>query len=208
MDTAILPALVKGFMLSAGLIMAIGAQNMFVLRQGLKREHVWPIVMFCAAADAMLIVAGVNGLGALFSAVPGLSTALSLGGAAFLTWYGYGALRRSMTPASLIVDRQAGLSLTAALASTAAFTFLNPHVYIDTVMLMGTIGTSLPVNERPWFVLGAASASFAWFASLGFGARFLAPLFAQPITWRILDLLIALMMAALAVSLLRDALIG
>jgi len=208
MDTAFLPALFKGFVLSAGLIMAIGAQNMFVLRQGLKREHVWPVVMFCAAADAMLIVAGVNGLGALLSAIPGLATALSLGGAAFLIWYGYGALRRSMTPSSLIVDHQAGLSLTAALASTAAFTFLNPHVYIDTVMLMGTIGTSMPVDERPWFVIGAASASFAWFASLGFGARFLAPLFARPITWRMLDLLIALMMAALAVSLLRGAFIG
>lgn len=208
MDTAFLPALFKGFMLSAGLIMAIGAQNMFVLRQGLKREHVWPVVMFCAAADAMLIVAGVNGLGALLSAIPGLATALSLGGAAFLIWYGYGALRRSMTSSSLIVDHQAGLSLTAALASTAAFTFLNPHVYIDTVMLMGTIGTSMPVDERPWFVMGAATASFAWFASLGFGARFLAPLFAQPITWRMLDLLIALMMSALAVSFLRDAFIG
>ena len=168
MDTAFLPALFKGFMLSAGLIMAIGAQNMFVLRQGLKREHVWPIVMFCAAADAMLIVAGVNGLGALLSAIPGLSTALSLGGAAFLSWYGYGALRRSMAPSSLIVDHQAGISLTTALASTAAFTFLNPHVYIDTVMLMGTIGTSIPAGERPWFVMGAATASFAWFASLGF----------------------------------------
>lgn len=208
MDTAFLSASLKGFMLSAGLIMAIGAQNMFVLRQGLKREHVWPIVMFCAAADAMLIVAGVNGLGALLSAVPGLSMALSLGGAAFLTWYGYGALRRSMAPSSLIVDHQAGISLTTALASTAAFTFLNPHVYIDTVMLMGTIGSSIPADERPWFVMGAATASFAWFASLGFGARFLAPFFAQPITWRMLDLLIALMMAALAVNLLRTALAG
>lgn len=205
MDSAFLSAALKGFMLSAGLIMAIGAQNMFVLRQGLKREHVWPIVMFCAAADAMLIVAGVNGLGALLSAVPGLSMALSLGGAAFLIWYGYGALRRSMAPSSLIVDHQVGISLTTALASTAAFTFLNPHVYIDTVMLMGTIGSSIPADERPWFVMGAASASFVWFASLGFGARFLAPLFAQPITWRMLDLLIALMMAALAVSLLQSA---
>ncbi len=208
MDTAFVTAFFKGFMLSAGLIMAIGAQNMFVLRQGLKREHVWPVVLFCAAADAMLIVAGVNGLGVLLSAIPGLSVALSLGGAAFLIWYGYGALRRSMASSSLIVDHQAGISLQAALASTAAFTFLNPHVYIDTVMLMGTIGTSMPVDERPWFVIGAASASFAWFAALGFGARFLAPLFARPITWRKLDLLIALMMAALAVSLLRGVFVG
>jgi L-lysine exporter family protein LysE/ArgO len=205
MNTLFVPAFAKGFALSAGLIIAIGAQNMFVLRQGLKREHVWPIVLFCAAADAMLIVAGVNGLGALLTAIPGLSMALSLGGAAFLMWYGYNALRRAMTSSSLIVDWQAGISLSAALAGTAAFTFLNPHVYIDTVVLMGAIGASLPVEERPWFVIGGASASFAWFASLGFGARFLAPLFTQPKAWRILDLLIAIMMAALTVSLLRGA---
>lgn len=208
MNTIILAPLLKGFMLSAGLIMAIGAQNMFVLRQGLKREHVWPIVLFCAAADAALIVAGVNGLGALLAAIPGLSAVMSLGGAAFLIWYGYGALRRAMTSSNLVVDRQAGISLATALASSAAFTFLNPHVYIDTVMLMGAIGASMPVDERPWFVIGAASASFAWFASLGFGARFLAPLFAQPVAWRVLDLLIALMMAALAISLLQNALVS
>lgn len=95
--------------------------------------------------------------------------------------------------------------LAAALAGTAAFTFLNPHVYIDTVMLMGAIGASLPVDERPWFVIGGASASFAWFAALGFGARFLAPVFSRPAAWRVLDLLIAMMMAALAISLLRGA---
>lgn len=205
MSTLFLSAFAKGFALSAGLIIAIGAQNMFVLRQGLKREHVWPIVLFCAAADAMLIVAGVNGLGALLSAVPGLSVALSLGGAAFLTWYGYGALRRAMASSSLVVEQEAGISLAAALAGTAAFTFLNPHVYIDTVMLMGAIGASLPVDERPWFVIGGASASFAWFAALGFGARFLAPVFSRPTAWRVLDLLIAIMMAALAISLLRGA---
>lgn len=208
MSTIILAPLLKGLMLSAGLIMAIGAQNMFVLRQGLKREHVWPIVLFCAAADAALIAAGVNGLGALLAAIPGLSVVMSLGGAAFLVWYGYGALRRAMTSSNLVVDRQAGLSLATALASSAAFTFLNPHVYIDTVMLMGAIGASMPVDERPWFVIGAASASFAWFASLGFGARFLAPLFARPVAWRVLDLLIALMMAALAISLLQNALVS
>ena len=208
MSTIILTPLLKGFVLSAGLIMAIGAQNMFVLRQGLKREHVWPIVLFCAAADAALIVAGVNGLGALLSAVPGLSTVMSLGGAAFLVWYGYGALRRAMSSSSLTVDRQAGISLATALASSAAFTFLNPHVYVDTVMLMGAVGSSMPVDERPWFVIGAASASCVWFASLGFGARFLAPLFAKPAAWRILDLLIALTMTFLAISLLQNALVS
>lgn len=208
MTSSLLLPFAKGFALSAGLIVAIGAQNMFVLRQGLKREHVWPIVLFCAAADATLIVVGVSGLGTVLASVPGLSLALSLSGAAFLSWYGVSALRRAASPSALIVDRQAGISLGAALAGTAAFTFLNPHVYIDTVMLMGAVGANLPPLERPLFMAGAAIASFAWFASLGFGARFLAPLFARPSAWQILDLAIGLMMMALAVSLLRDALTG
>jgi len=206
MTSALLPAFAKGFALSAGLIVAIGAQNMFVLRQGLKREHVWPIVLFCAAADASLIAAGVSGLGSVLAVVPGLSLALGLGGAAFLAWYGVSALRRAAGPTALIIDQQAGVSLGAALAGTAAFTFLNPHVYIDTVMLMGAVGTSLPPLERTPFMVGAASASFAWFASLGFGARFLAPLFAKPAAWRVLDLAIGIMMLALAASLLRGTL--
>jgi len=206
MTSAFLPAFAKGFALSLGLIAAIGAQNMFVLRQGLRCEHVWPIVLFCAAADASLIVAGVNGLGSALALVPGLATALSLAGAAFLAWYGISALRRSFHPSAMVVDNQAGMSLGAALAGTAAFTFLNPHVYIDTVLLMGAVGTSLPSDARTPFIIGAASASFAWFASLGFGARFLAPLFARPVAWRILDLAIGILMLALATSLLRGVL--
>jgi len=204
-DAAFLPAFAKGFALSLGLIAAIGAQNMFVLRQGLRREHVWPIVLFCAAADAALIVAGVNGLGTALALVPGLSVALSLAGAAFLAWYGVAALRRAAISQAMVVDRAAGMTLGAALAGTAAFTFLNPHVYIDTVLLMGAVGTSLPSHERTPFVIGAVSASLAWFASLGFGARVLAPLFAKPVAWRILDLAIGIMMLALATSLLRGS---
>jgi len=208
MTSALLPAAAKGFALSAGLIVAIGAQNMFVLRQGLKRGHVWPIVLFCAAADAALIVAGVNGLGSFLAVVPGLSLALSLGGAAFLAWYGVSALRRAASSSALIVEQAASISLGAALAGTAAFTFLNPHVYIDTVMLMGAVGTSLPAAERTPFIIGAIVASFAWFASLGFGARFLAPLFARPAAWRGLDLAVGALMLALSFSLFRGALAG
>lgn len=201
----LLPPFAKGFALSLGLIAAIGAQNMFVLRQGLKREHVWPIVLFCAAADASLIAAGVNGLGTALALVPGIAMALSLGGAAFLAWYGISALRRAASYSALVVEGAGGLTLGAALAGTAAFTLLNPHVYIDTVLLMGAVGTSLPLDERTPFVIGAASASFAWFASLGFGARILAPLFAKPIAWRILDFGIGAMMLTLSVGLLRGA---
>jgi len=208
MTSLVLPAFTKGFALSLGLIAAIGAQNMFVLRQGLRREHVWPIVLFCAAGDAALIVAGVNGLGRALEAVPGLATALSLSGAAFLAWYGISALRRCASPSAMVLDRQPGLTLAAALAGTAAFTFLNPHVYIDTVLLMGAVGTSLPPDSRTPFMLGAASASFTWFAALGFGARHLAPLFSRPAAWRMLDLAIGLVMLALATSLLQAALTG
>lgn len=205
MSTALLPAFAKGFALSAGLIVAIGAQNMFVLRQGLKREHVLPIVLFCALADAALIIAGVNGLGAVLALVPGLSLALSLGGAAFLAWYGVGALRRAANPEALALADQPSITLGAALAGTAAFTFLNPHVYIDTVMLMGAVGASLPSAERPLFMAGAALASVSWFSALGFGARFLVPLFARPTAWRALDLVIGAVMLLLAASLLVAA---
>lgn len=204
----ILPAFSKGFFLSAGLIIAIGAQNMFVLRQGLKREHVLPIVLFCAAADAALIVAGVSGLGGVLALVPGLSLVLALGGAAFLSWYGISALRRAASPSALVIGAEAGMTLGAALAGTAAFTFLNPHVYIDTVMLMGAVGASLPATERPLFMAGAVVASVVWFTSLGYGARFLAPLFAKPIAWRVLDVTIGVMMLTLAASLVHGAVTG
>jgi len=208
MHNALLPAFTKGFILSAGLIIAIGAQNMFVLRQGLKREHVLSIVLFCALADATLIVAGVSGLGGALTLIPGLSLALNLGGAAFLSWYGVSALRRAANPSALVVGPETGMTLRAALAGTAAFTFLNPHVYIDTVMLMGAVGASLPPLERPLFMTGAAMASLVWFSSLGFGARFLAPLFARPVAWRVLDVAIGVMMLALAASLVHGAVIA
>jgi L-lysine exporter family protein LysE/ArgO len=203
MSASLLPAFIKGFALSCSLIIAIGAQNMFVLRQGLKREHVGAIVLFCAASDAVLIVAGVNGLGGLLSLVPGLSLALSLGGAAFLSWYGVSALRRAARSSALVVQDQPAIALGAALAGTAAFTFLNPHVYIDTVMLTGAVGASLPPPERPWFMTGAVLASLTWFSTLGFGARLVAPLFARPAAWRALDIGVGLMMLTIAVGLVQ-----
>lgn len=205
MDPSLLTAFLKGLALSAGLIVAIGAQNMFVLRQGLKGEHVGPIVIFCAASDAALIMAGVNGLGGLLALVPGLSLALSLGGAAFLGWYGVSALRRAARASTMLAGEGAAMSLGAALAGTAAFTFLNPHVYIDTVLLTGAVGAALPLAQRPLFIAGAVSASVLWFSSLGFGARLVAPLFARPTAWRLLDLAVGLMMLGLAGSLLLGA---
>ena len=192
----------SGFLLSAALIMAIGAQNLFVLRQGLKREHVGPVVLFCGSADALLIVAGVAGVGAFLAAVPQLTLFLTIGGAAFLGWYGFKALRRMAAPETMAVASNGSISLGGAIAATAGFTFLNPHVYLDTVLLMGAAGSAQPAALRPIFVAGAVSASFTWFAALGYGARLLVPLFARPMAWRVLDAIVGIIMLSLATSLL------
>lgn len=200
--TNILPTFVTGFAMSAALIMAIGAQNLFVLRQGLKREHVGPIVLFCGCADAILIAAGVGGVGALLGAMPQLTLALTLGGAAFLAWYGFKAFQRMMTPEAMAVSAEGKFTLGNALGATAAFTFLNPHVYLDTVLLMGAAGSAHAPALRPVFVAGAATASITWFAALGYGARILTPLFARPVAWKVLDAIVGVVMLTLAASLI------
>ncbi len=192
----------SGFFLSVALLVAIGAQNLFVLRQGLRREHVGAIVLFCGCADALLIAAGVGGVGAFLAAIPRLDTALALGGAAFLGWYGIKALRRMAAPDAMVVGDAPRVTLGRALAAAAAFTFLNPHVYLDTVLLMGTAGSTQPADLRPIFVAGAATASFTWFAALGFGARLLKPIFARPAAWRVLDAFVGIVMLTLAASLI------
>lgn len=204
--TEIVAPFFTGFALSAALIMAIGAQNLFVLRQGLRREHVGPIVLFCGSADALLIILGVAGVGAFLSAIPSLTIALSLGGAAFLGWYGITAFHRMMAPDAMIVADGGGITLGRAISATAAFTLLNPHVYLDTILLMGAAGSAQPAAVRPVFAAGAATASFIWFASLGYGARLLKPVFAQPIAWRVLDGLVGTVMLGLAATLLMRAL--
>jgi len=200
--TDIFAPFLSGFLLSAALIMAIGAQNLFVLRQGLKREHVGPVVLFCGSADALLIVAGVVGVGAFLAAVPQLTLFLTIGGAVFLGWYGFKALRRMAAPETMAVASNGSISLGGAIAATAGFTFLNPHVYLDTVLLMGAAGSAQPAALRPIFVAGAVSASFTWFAALGYGARLLVPLFARPMAWRVLDAIVGITMFSLATSLL------
>jgi L-lysine exporter family protein LysE/ArgO len=201
-------AFLNGFALSAALIVAIGAQNAFVLRQGLRREHVGPVVAFCALADVALMGAGVAGLGAALDRLPGLAAALTLGGALFLGWYGISALRRAARPAKGLdaEGRGEALSLGAALARTAGFTLLNPHVYLDTVLLVGVVGASQPSGGQPAFVAGAGLASALWFALLGYGARLLAPLFRRPAAWRLLDGLVGATMLALAAGLVAHGL--
>lgn len=200
------PVFVQGLALSLGLIVAIGAQNAFVLRQGLRREHVGSIVLFCAMADGVLMAAGVLGMAQALGERPGLAQALALAGAAFLTVYGVQALRRvrhlhRLEPA----EGGAGLGRGAAVAQAAAFTLLNPHVYLDTVLLVGSIGTQQPGSMRGWFVAGASAASLFWFGLLGYGARWLAPWFARPRAWQVLDGLVGLTMTVMAALLVRRA---
>jgi|SRR6185437_749147 len=202
-------AFTTGFALSATLIIAIGAQNAFVLRQGIRREHVLPIVVFCALADFLLIGAGVAGLAGVLGDAPTLVAVLTVAGSAFLVWYGVRALRRSLLPQSLHAATGTDpLSLGNAMAQAVGFTLLNPHVYLDTVLLMGSIGTRQPPDMRVWFVGGAACASGVWFTTLGFGARLLAPVFARPRAWQVLDTVVGLTMLAIAVMLIRQAAVG
>ena len=193
---------VAGFLSGTALIIAIGAQNAFVLRQGIRREHVLPIVLVCAVADALLIAAGIAGLGALIQFTPLLLRVARYGGAAFLLFYGWTAARRVLQPHALLVDIHEGSTLAAAMATCLTFTFLNPHVYLDTVILLGALASQRGDPGRWVFGAGAAIGSVVWFFSLGFGARFLAPVFRKPVAWRVLDGLIALVMVGLGLSLL------
>jgi L-lysine exporter family protein LysE/ArgO len=202
-----LAVFVHGLSISFGLIVAIGAQNAFVLRQGLKREQVGSVVLFCALADALLIAAGVLGMAQALGERPQLARALALVGAAFLAAYGWRAFTRARKPQAL-TPASGGVALGrgAAVAQAAAFTLLNPHVYLDTVLLVGSVGAQQPAGLRGWFIAGASSASLAWFVLLGFGARGLAPWFAKPRAWQLLDQLIGATMFVLAALLLRHAL--
>jgi len=200
------PVFLQGLMLGFGLIVAIGAQNAFVLRQGLLRQHVASVVLFCAVADALLIGAGVLGMGQALGRSPLLARALALAGAVFLAAYGWRALQRARQPSRLQAgDGARQLGRGAVLAQAAAFTLLNPHVYLDTVLLVGSIGAQQPAALRGWFVSGASSASLCWFGLLGFGSRWLSPLFERPRAWQVLDGLIGLTMFALSTMLVRHA---
>jgi L-lysine exporter family protein LysE/ArgO len=203
------PVFAQGLFLGLGLIVAIGAQNAFVLRQGLRREHVGSVVAFCAVADAALITAGVFGMAQALGDRPTLARGLALGGAAFLAVYGWRALQRARQVSALDVTSVGqGMSRGAALAQAAAFTLLNPHVYLDTVLLVGSIGAQQPAPLQGWFAAGASTASLLWFSALGFGARWLAPWFARPRAWQVLDALIGLTMWVLSALLVRHVVNG
>jgi L-lysine exporter family protein LysE/ArgO len=197
MMTAFLP----GFLLGFSLILAIGAQNAMVLRQGLRREHVFAVCLTCALSDAILIAAGVAGSGALAARVPWFEPLMRYGGAAFLFCYGVLSLRSAWRGGhSLRATEAPQVGRTATLVTVLGLTWLNPHVYLDTVVLLGSV--SAQYDDRLAFAAGAILASFAFFFALGYGARALAPFFARPAAWRALDLVVGLTMWAIAAKLL------
>lgn len=196
----------QGLGLGAGLIMGIGAQNAHVLRTAVRGRHVLPTVVTCIVVDAILIALGTSGLGALIESSPFLMPLARYGGAAFLVWYGWRCWSSSLRGgASLSGDPAAkAQTLGAALVTVLALSLLNPHVYLDTVVLLGAVGSSLAASERSSFALGAITASVLWFTAIGLGARRFASTLAQPLVWRVIEAFTGTMMFVLAALLLMD----
>jgi L-lysine exporter family protein LysE/ArgO len=193
-----LAAGLDGLLLGGSLIVAIGAQNAFVLRQGLKRQFVLPVSLVCALSDALLIAAGIAGLGTLVAQSGRALLVVTAGGALFLFAYGLRSFFRAAKPDAMQASEEKADRLGTALAACLAFTFLNPHVYLDTVLLIGSLSARYEDAARIAFGAGAAAASFVWFFGLGYGAALLAPVFADRRAWRVLDILIGIVMWAIA----------
>lgn len=195
-------AAVTGFATAFALILAIGAQNAFVLRQGLLKTHVFPLALFCALSDAVLIIAGVWGFGAIVALWPALPTVMAYAGAAFLFCYGFMRFWAAYVgDYDMQLAGQSG-TLASTIATAAAFTWLNPHVYLDTLGLIGAISTQFEGAEKLGFGIGAVTSSFVFFFGLAYGARLLAPLMRSAKAWQVLDVLIGIVMWALAFKLL------
>lgn len=197
----------QGLGLGAGLIMAIGAQNAHVIRTGVRGEHVFATVLTCIVVDVVLIALGMSGLGLLIESSPSLLALARYGGAAFLVWYGWRCWASSLRGgAALALSAQAeALSLKRALLTVLVLSLLNPHVYLDTVVLLGVVGSSLAGDQRPSFALGAMTASVLWFSALGLGARRFATVLGRPAVWRVIEALTGTLMLVLALLLLRGS---
>ncbi len=201
-------AYLSGLGVGLGLIVAIGAQNAFVLARGVRGNHHWAVAGVCSLCDLVLIAAGVLGLGAAVARHPALAAVAGWGGAVFLSWYGFLALRSALRPRGLAANEDGDLSRSAAVAAALTVSLLNPHVYLDTVMLLGSVSGSFPGGERWLFGLGAGTASVLWFFGLALGGRALAPLFAKPASWRVLDAAVCLTLWGVAISLAKSAYAG
>lgn len=195
---------IQGFLVCGGLIIAIGAQNAFVLKQGLLKRNILAVILTCFACDFILISLGVLGLGSLISESPVATVALAVVGAVFLFVYGLRAFRSAyIGNAALNLNAENGQppSVLKAVLTTLAITLLNPHVYLDCFAVIGGIAGTIPADQKPFFLLGALTTSALWFFSLGYGARLLIPLFKRPATWRVLDGIIGLVMWGIAYNL-------
>ncbi|HRO31300.1 LysE/ArgO family amino acid transporter [Citricoccus sp.] len=190
-----------GLMTGLALIVAIGAQNAFVLRQGIRREHVGVVVALCMVSDAVLILGGTAGIGAVVSRFPWALDVLRWGGAAYLTWWAVRSFISALKPSSLTAE--APRSRGSVIATTLALTYLNPHVYLDTVVLLGSLANQHGPEARWVFAIGAVVGSVAWFSALGYGARALSGPLNSPRTWRVVDVVIGVVMLALAINLIR-----
>lgn len=193
-------AFLPGFFTGLSLIIAIGAQNAFVIRQGLTRKHVLLVVAICAISDALLILLGVAGLGALISSLPWLLEIVRWFGVAYLSWFGVRSLMSIFKNQALDASGVQSGSAKSVVLAVLGFTFLNPHVYLDTVILLGSIGNQFG-PDKWWFALGGALASVLWFTSIGFGARAASKFMSRPIFWKVLDALIAVVMFSIALML-------
>lgn len=195
----------QGLGTGAGLIIAIGAQNAFVLNRGLTRNHHLTVALICAMSDALLITLGLSGMGIVLAHSEALAVWATWLGVAFLFWYGLRSFRSAMRSGSLEAQERAQMGLGATVVATLAVTFLNPHVYLDTVLLLGSIGGRYPEAQRFFFGAGAVTASLLWFLALGLGARLLLPFFRHPRSWAVLDVLVGLTMWGVAASLVASA---
>lgn len=200
-----LTPMLLGFGTGLSLIVAIGAQNAFVLRQGILRQHVLPVVLICGLTDALLETLGIAGIGFVVERAPIVLEVIRWGGVAFLVWYAWGAARRAMRPGVLVADQgdaagpgSEAASLKRTVLACLAITYLNPHVYLDTMVLMGSVGNAQGDPGRWWFAVGGGIASIIWFAVLGYGARALTRFFATPRSWQILDWIIVVVMLVIA----------
>lgn len=194
-------SLLIGIGTGLSLIMAIGAQNAFVLRQGIRREHVLPVVLICGLTDAALETLGVAGIGYIVERAPIVLDIVRWGGVVFLLWYAWSAARRAMRPEALVAGEGSATSLKKTVLACLAITYLNPHVYLDTMVLMGSIGNAQGDPQRWWFAAGGALASIVWFFVLGYGARSLTRFFASPRSWQVLDWVVAVTMFVIALRL-------
>jgi L-lysine exporter family protein LysE/ArgO len=202
-----LDVMFRGALIAGGLIVAIGSQNVFVLKQGLLRNNVFHVSAICFVCDAVLMTIGVLGLGLIVSSSEYLMLGLAMAGAAFLYWYGFNSFRRAYLGTSQMdagVSEEIPLrSLQRTVIATLAITLLNPHVYLDTVVVVGGIAGTLNLDEKVWFLVGAVLVSFLWFFGLGYGARLASPLFRKPRTWRVLDVGTGLIMFWIATGLIH-----